>query len=90
VPTIRLPDALGRYAGGEVVLRVAGATVGEALEAAFQRHPELRLRLVDEAGLIHPHLAVFCNEAQLDRRGAAAAPLGPADTLTLLVAVDGG
>ena len=90
MPTLRLPEVLCRYAGGAATLEVAGATVAEALADAFRRHPDLRIRLVDEAGAIHPHLAVFRNEAQLRRAGAAEAPLGPGDTLTLLVAVDGG
>ena len=87
---MRLPEALSRYAGGETALEVAGITVGEALEAAFRRHPDLRVRLVDEDGAIHPHLAVFRNESQLDRRAASAVPLEAGDILTLLVAVDGG
>jgi len=72
------------------VLEVAGATVGTALADAFSRYPALRIRLVDEAGVIHPHLAVFCNDTQVRREEATHAPLGPGDTLTLLVAVDGG
>lgn len=69
---------------------MAGATVGAALADAFAGHPALRIRLVDEAGVIHPHLAVFCNDTQLRRDEAPDAPLGPGDTLTFLVAVDGG
>jgi len=90
VPTLRIPEALRRYAGGEVVLQVGGAAVGAALADAFARHPALRIRLVDESGRVHPHLAVFRNEEQLRREDADSAALGPDDTLTLLIAVDGG
>jgi len=87
---MRLPEALRRYAGGEVALEVAAATVGEALEEVFARHPDLRLRLVDHVGLVRSHLAVFRNEEQLRREEAAGVPLVAGDTLTLLVAVGGG
>lgn len=90
VPTLRIPDALRRYAGGEALLEAAGATVGEVLDDAFRRHPGLRIRLVDEAGVVRSHLAVFRNEGQLPREQAAGESLGPGDTLTLLLAVDGG
>jgi sulfur-carrier protein len=90
VPSLRIPDALRRYAGGEAVLEAAGATVGEVLDAAFRRHPHLQVRLVDESGVVRSHLAVFRNEEQLRREQAAAEPLGPGDTVTLLLAVDGG
>jgi sulfur carrier protein ThiS len=90
VPSLRIPDALRRYAGGEAVLEAAGATVGEVLDDAFRRHPDLQIRLVDEFGVVRSHLAVFRNEEQLPREAAAEEPLGPEDTLTLLLAVDGG
>ena len=90
MPTLRIPEALCRYARGEVALEVAGATVGEALLDAFERYPDLRTRLVDEAGLVRLHLAIFRNEEQLRREEAAAVPLGAGDSLTLLVAVGGG
>lgn len=87
---MRLPEAFRRYTGGEVALEVAAATVGDALEEAFRRHPDLRLRLVDDLGLVRSHLAVFHNEEQLRREEAAGVPLVAGDTLTLLVAVGGG
>ena len=90
MPILRIPDALRRYAGGEAVLQATGATVGEVLDDAFHRHPDLQIRLVDEAGFVRSHLAVFCNEKQLRREEAAGEPVGPGDTVMLLVAVGGG
>jgi len=87
---MRLPEAFRRFTGGEVALEVAVATVGEALEEVFARHPDLRLRLVDDVGLVRSHLAVFRNEEQLRREEAAGVPLMAGDTLTLLEAVGGG
>ena len=90
MPTLRLPDGLRRYTGGEASIEVPGATVAEALAAAFAAHPDLRLRLVDDAGRIHPYLAVFLNKAELGRDSLGEAVLAPGDTLTFLEAIGGG
>ncbi len=90
MPLIRLPDALRRYCDGAVSLEVDGATVGEALEELCRRHPAARLRLFDESGAIHAHLALFCNETQVRREDATGVALGRGDTVTLLEAVGGG
>jgi molybdopterin synthase sulfur carrier subunit len=90
VPTIRVPDPLRRYAGGEAAFPVAGKTVAEALADAFRLHPDLRLRLVDEAGRVRPYLVVFRNDEELPREGVADASLDPGDTLTFLEAIGGG
>ena len=90
MPVLRIPGALGRYTGGITDIAVDAASVGEALEEACRRHPDLRLRVIDEVGLIRSHLAIFRNDEQLRREEAAAAALEAGDTLTLLVAVGGG
>jgi len=90
VPTIRVPDALRRYAGGEAAFAVTGRTVGEALAEAFHLHPDLRLRLVDEAGRVRPYLVVFRNDEELPREGAEDAVVAPGDFLTFLEAIGGG
>ena len=90
MPFIRVPEPLRRYAGGEVCFPVPGATVGEALEAAFRIHPELRLRLVDDEGRVHRHLAVFLGETAVRREGVTALAVAPGDTLTFIEAIGGG
>jgi sulfur-carrier protein len=90
VPFIRLPEPLSRYAGGRARFPVPGATVGEALEAAFRLYPELRLRLVDDEGRVPLHLAVFRNETAVAREGVAALAVAPDDTLTFIEAIGGG
>lgn len=90
MPFIRLPDGLRRYAGGNASFEVPGSTVAEALAAAFQAHPDLRLRLVDESGRVHPYLVVFRNETELGRDHLAEEALAPGDRLTFLEAIGGG
>jgi molybdopterin synthase sulfur carrier subunit len=90
MPSLRLPDALRRYTGGEALVEVGGETVAEALAAAFDTYPDLRIRLVDEVGHVHRHLVAFHNEIELPREGLEDAGLEPGDTLTFLEAIGGG
>jgi CBS domain-containing protein len=46
-----------RNLGCEALLEAAGATVGEVLDDAFRRHPDLQIRLVDEAGVVRSILS---------------------------------
>ena len=93
MPTIRVPDPLRRYTGGAASFPVAGRTVAEALADAFRLHPDLRIRLVDDTGRLHRHLAAFRNEEELPREGTegvADVSLDPGDILTFLEAIGGG
>ncbi len=45
--TIRIPTPLRPYSGGAGVVTVDGQTVGEALDALTQQHPQLRNHLFD-------------------------------------------
>jgi molybdopterin synthase sulfur carrier subunit len=49
---------------------VAGATVGESLEAAFALYPKLRGYVLDEHGSLRFHMAVYVDGVPVsDRRG---------------------
>ena len=63
-----LPQA-GAQSTGELTLEVPGASVGEALEAVFARHPNLRGFVLDEHGVVRHHVAVFVDgDALGDKR----------------------
>jgi molybdopterin molybdotransferase len=87
---VRLPAALRHYADGSEYLEVEAGTVAEALEAACRRHPDLRVRVLGEVGLVHPHLALFVGERPVEREDAAGTPVAPGDVITVLVGVAGG
>ena len=90
MPRIHLPDALRRYAGGHPVLEAPAGTGAEVLAALFAVHADLRARLVDDAGRIHPHLSVFCDGAEVGRDAFAGTVVAEAARIDLLVAVVGG
>ena len=47
-----------------------GATVGAVLDAYFQEHPQVRGYVLDEAGAVRKHVAVFVDDDVIaDRTG---------------------
>jgi molybdopterin converting factor small subunit len=85
---LRIPRALRRYSGGAGEVSVRGATVAEALDDLFRLWPDLRLRVLDARGAVHPYLRLFRNDAELPR--ALDAPLADGDLLEIVAAAAGG
>ena len=83
---LRIPRVLRRYSGGAEEVDVSGATVAEAFEDLFSRHPDLRLRVLDDGGRLFPYLLVFRN----DEAAALETEVGGADVLELVGAAEGG
>ncbi len=88
--TLLIPGVLRRYSADEAEVTVAADTVGDALEALFERHPKLRERVLDRSGRLYPYLLLFRNEHELERDGLASVALEPGDRLDLLAAAEGG
>src|SRR4051812_49553022 len=57
--TVKLPTQLRDAAGGAVSASVEGQTVGEALEALYTEHGELRTRISDESGGLRRVVEVY-------------------------------
>ena len=49
--TVKIPAQLRAVTGGEGELEVEGSTVGEALDAVFAQHDDLRERITEDGGL---------------------------------------
>src|SRR3954466_11403248 len=49
--TVKIPSQLKAVTGGEAELEVEGSTVGEALDAVFEQHGDLRERITEEGDL---------------------------------------
>jgi molybdopterin converting factor small subunit len=56
----------------------------------FAEYPSLRLRIVDEAGEIRKHVAVFVGETHVRFSGAKETEVSPADEIFIFPAVSGG
>jgi molybdopterin converting factor small subunit len=84
---VTIPSMLAALVGGERRFTVEADAVGHAVTALFERHPELRVHLLDEQGSLRPHVSLFHNEVAIR---APTGTVAAGDTLTILQAVSGG
>jgi len=88
VVRLRIPRVLRRYSGGAEEVAVHGATVAEALDELFRLWPDLRLRVLDARGDVHPYLRLFRDDAELPRVLNTA--LADGDIVEIVAAAAGG
>lgn len=87
---VRIPSQLRKYAAGAESVEGAGATVAEVLRAIVEANPALRIRIFDDTGVVHPHLAVFHQGELVAREDCAKHQVGPADRIDLIIGIAGG
>jgi molybdopterin synthase sulfur carrier subunit len=67
-----------------------GATVGDALEALFERRPALRERVLDESGAVADHINVLRNGENVRAAEGLETAITAEDELALFPPVSGG
>ena len=77
---------LKKLADGRSEHRLDGATVAEVLHALEREHPAVAGWVLDERGLIRPHINVFVN----GERGREATSVQAEDRVEVLPAISGG
>lgn len=87
---VKLPTQLRASAGGESAVAVEAATVGEALDALFARHGELRERLCDEDGGLRRFVNVYVGGEDIRFGDGLATPVSTGQEVQILPAVAGG
>ena len=88
--TVKLPTQLRASAGGEGAVVVEGSTVGEALDALYAAHPELRERLSDEDGTLRRFINVYVSGADIRFGELLDTPVADGQEVQILPAVAGG
>jgi molybdopterin synthase sulfur carrier subunit len=88
--TVKLPTQLRASAGGEGAVVVEGSTVGEALDALYGAHPELRERLSDEDGTLRRFINVYVNGDDIRFGELLDTPVADGQEVQILPAVAGG
>ncbi len=83
---VRLHGPLMRLAGNLSEHELEGATVGELLRALERRCPAVAGWILDERGLVRPHINVFVNGEQ----GEGGTSVGSGDRVEVLPAISGG
>lgn len=87
--TVKIPAQLRAVTGGEQQVAVEGETVGEALEAVFAAHEQLRERITQD-GTLRRFVNVYVAGEDIRFREGLETPLSDGDELTILPAVAGG
>jgi molybdopterin synthase sulfur carrier subunit len=88
--TVKLPTQLRAAAGGAPSAQVDGGTVGEALEALYAQHGELRERIADDEGALRRFVNVYLKGEDIRFLDGLETPVADGDEVTILPAVAGG
>ena len=87
--TVKIPTQLRGVTEGESVIEVDGSTVGEALDAVFDQHVELRERITEDGGL-RRFVNVYVSGEDIRFQDGLETELSDGDEVTILPAVAGG
>ena len=88
--TVKLPTQLRDAAGGATSAEVEGGTVGEALDALYARHGELRSRMADDDGGLRRFVNVYLAGEDIRFLDGLETAVPDGAELTVLPAVAGG
>jgi MoaD family protein len=87
--TVKIPAQLRATTGGEAELSVDGSTVGEALDAVYAEHGDLRERIT-ESGELRRFVNVYVSGEDIRFQDGLETPVKDGDEVTILPAVAGG
>lgn len=87
--TVKIPTQLRAVTAGEGELEVDGSTVGEALDAVFDRHDGLRDRITQD-GDLRRFVNVYVSGEDIRFQQGLETPISDGDEVTILPAVAGG
>ena len=91
MPTkILIPTPLRGYVGGNEVVEVEGATVGEVLANMTAEHAALRKHLYGEDGSLRRFVAIYVNDDNIRFLEKEATPVKAGDTVSIIPSVAGG
>jgi MoaD family protein len=87
--TVKIPAQLRAVTGGEGEIEVDGETVGEALDAVFESHTDLRERITAD-GSLRRFVNVYVSGEDIRFKDGLETQLAEGDEVTILPAVAGG
>jgi sulfur-carrier protein len=87
--TVKIPSQLRAVTDGEGAIEVDGETVGEALDAVFAAHEDLRERITED-GTLRRFVNVYVSGEDIRFQSGLETELADGDEVTILPAVAGG
>jgi sulfur-carrier protein len=86
---VKIPTQLRNLTGNEAEAQVEGASVGEALDALYERFDGLRERITED-GELRRFVNVYVGGEDIRFGEGLDTPVGEGDEITILPAVAGG
>ena len=88
---INIPTPLRAYTGGEQMVSVPGATVGETLQQLTGAYPELRQHLYTGEGKLRSFVNLYLNDEDIRYLPQKeATPVEESDELSIIPSIAGG
>ena len=87
--SVKIPTQLRQATEGESEAQVDGSTVGEVLDALYERYGELRSRIAEDGGL-RRFVNVYVDGEDIRFLDGLNTPVKDGDEVTILPAVAGG
>jgi molybdopterin synthase sulfur carrier subunit len=87
--TVKIPAQLRAVTDGAEEIEVEGETVGEALDAVFAEHTDLRERITED-GTLRRFVNVYVSGEDIRFQDGLETALSDGDEVTILPAVAGG
>jgi MoaD family protein len=87
--TVKIPTQLRAATDGEASADVEGSTVGEVLDALYERYGELRSRIAEDGGL-RRFVNVYVGDEDIRFLDGLETSVSDGDEVTILPAVAGG
>jgi MoaD family protein len=88
--TAKIPPVLRQHTGGDSEVSVSGTTVGEALTALVEAHPETKRQLFADDGDLNRYVNVYVNDEDVRVLDGLDTALDDGDTVVILPAMAGG
>ena len=87
--SVKIPTQLRSATEGEAIATVDGETVGEVLDALYERYAELRTRIAEDGGL-RRFVNVYLNDEDVRLGSGLGEKVGAQDEISIVPAVAGG
>ncbi|HEY9232335.1 MAG TPA: ubiquitin-like small modifier protein 1, partial [Blastocatellia bacterium] len=88
--SIYVPTALRNFTGGNESVAVEAATVGEALGALIDKHPNLKKQLYNDEGQLRHFVNVYVNDEDIRYLDKGDTKLKAGDTVSIVPSIAGG
>ena len=88
--TVKIPTPLRAFVGGAPQISVEADTVGAAVRALTQAHPELRRHLLTPDGKVRNFVSIYVNDTDVRTLQRDATPVAEGDVVSIVPAIAGG